>query len=662
MTPLLSVLDLEKHYGSRRLFEGVSFTVNAGDRVGLIGLNGSGKSTLLRVVVGAAMGSTVGGADPDDLPDMGEVRKARTLLLAYVPQEPHLDLASTVEGALRIGQGKHAATMERLDEVDLALDGASEADLDVLLEEQAMLHERLRRLGGWDVSHEVDAMADALELPPLDARIGTLSGGERRRVAIAQALLGHPDLLALDEPTNHLDPRAITWLEGWLASRVEALFLVTHDRTFLDRVATRILELDRGHVYAYEGNYTRYLEQQAERLAIEGKAEDRRSAYVRRELEWIRRKASAQRKKDHARVDRFESAVASKPASQDAAPGERIMRFRLPEGPRLGKTVLELRKVTRRSGPRVLFQDLDFSLLPGERVGIVGPNGAGKTTLIRTMLGQLPAEKGEVRIGSNTRFAYLDQGRIALDDDRTVIQEVADGNDFVEVGGESLHVRSFLRQLLFDDRTIDVPVGRLSGGERNRVMLAKLLRRGGNVLVLDEPTNDLDLQTLAVLEEALVEYPGAVLVVSHDRWFLDKVATSILAFEADGRVVRYAGNYGDWERQTGGTAKWARFVEGFDVAGGGVAGAPPPPQEQKAERANEAPRRKLTWKEKKELEGSEAAILAAEAKVAALEAELADPATYRAGGGKEKGRALDAARATVEALYARWSELSAVEG
>jgi ATP-binding cassette subfamily F protein uup len=633
MIPLLTVLGLQRSYGIRRVLDGVSFTIHRGDRVGIVGVNGSGKSTLMRVVVRA--GNTV---DPDDQPDAGEIRRARGLSLAYVPQEPRLPDGATVEEVLRAGLAAHAATVERLAAIEA---GLSQDPTDDGLEEQAALHARLERLGGWDLSHELAAIHHDFRLPPLGADVRGLSGGERRRVAIAQALLGRPDLLALDEPTNHLDLPAIDWLERWLAGRLDAVLLVTHDRTFLDRVATRILELDRGLVHAYDGNYSRFLEKQAERLAVEATQEEKRASFVRRELDWIRRGPAARTTKQQARIDRFEQAVAARP--EQAAPGSAAPTLVIPPGPRLGKTILETRKLRCTVGGRVLVRDLDLKLKAGDRIGIVGPNGVGKSTLLATLMGLRPPDGGQVEVGVNTRFTWLDQARSLLDDERTVLEEVAGDNAWVTVGEDTIHVRSFLRQLLFDDRTADVRVGRLSGGERNRVLLARMLRTGGNVLVLDEPTNDLDLQTLAVLEEALVAFPGCLLVASHDRWFLDEVATSILAFEEDGRLVRYEGGYGDWERR-----RPVRVRE---------AEAQVTPQATPVALA----KRRLSFQEKRELAELEAAIAGHEAQVARLERLLADPETYARLSGAEVGeqaKKLAAEQASLERAMERWVALS----
>ncbi len=611
MPAIVTVQEVDKAFGTRRVLAGASFAIHDKDRVGLLGVNGSGKSTLLRMI--ARAGTT---DDPAIEPDAGLITRMKGLRLEYVEQEPTLP-AGTIDAALRSAPGA--------DHFGAALDS------------------ELRGLGA------------AMALPAPDRDVSELSIGERRRVALARALLGQPDLLALDEPTNHLDARTIEWLEGRLGAMPGALVLVTHDRYFLDRVATRILELDRGRVHAYEGGYTRFLEKQAERLDNESVREQKRASFVRNELDWIRRGPQARGTKQKARIERFDAAVAARPGQNDAAPGVRKVSLELPTGGRLGKTILELRGVGRSAAGRVLFDDLTLIVKPGDRIGIVGPNGAGKTTLVRTMLGQLPAERGEVIVGQNTRFAFLDQGRADLRDDRTVLQEVADGNDHVVLESGAIHVRSFLRMMLFDDGFADTPVGALSGGERNRVQLAKLLRVGGNVLVLDEPTNDLDLMTLSVLEEALMEFPGCALVVSHDRWFLDRVATGILAFEPDvapGRVVFHEGNYSAYlaRRKQEGREREAAAA----ASAGAVAAAPA--------RVKTPVARKLSFKERQELEGMEATIHAAEAKVTELEAALADPTVYskRASEVPMLVAALETARGEVDRLYARWQELDAI--
>jgi ATP-binding cassette subfamily F protein uup len=584
LSAIVTVQDLRKSFGTRRVLAGVSFAVHERDRIGVIGANGSGKSTLLQLLVHAQE------------PDEGVITWRRDLALEYVPQEPRLELEATVAAAL-------------------TRDGVPE--------------------------HEMHTVSAALQLPPHDARIGRLSIGERRRVALARALLGKPDVLALDEPTNHLDAQTVEWLETRLAAWPGALIVVTHDRYFLDRVATRIVEIDRGKAFTYEGDYEEFLLSQAERLAIEAETEHQRASFVRREIEWIRRRPKARTTKAKARIDRFDAAVAAKPIGDDVrGPG---ITLELPTGPRLGGTIVELDRASRTLGGKVLFRDLTLVMKPGDRIGIVGPNGVGKTTLLKTMLGLEPPDSGAVTIGANTRSAYFEQGRSELRDELTVLEEVGDGYDYVELPTGRIHVRSFLRLLAFPDSVADTTIGKLSGGERNRVQLARLLRRGGNLLVLDEPTNDLDLPTLGALEQGLMSFPGCALIVSHDRWFLDRVATAILAFEGDGVVTLYEGSYSFYaERRV--TAKTS---------------AAPKEYAQREKRVRD---RKLTFKEKHELANMEATITAAEQAVAELEATLSDPGVFKDRGAEVQTLVtrLDAARAEVERLFARWQELEAI--
>jgi ATP-binding cassette subfamily F protein uup len=595
VTAILTVQGIEKRFGTRRVLNGASFAVHERDRIGMIGANGAGKSTLLEMVVHRAMG----GDDPTLLPDAGLVTWKRDLALEYVAQEPVLDPDATV--------------------------GASVA-----------------REGVAD--YEVDTIAAALELPPLTQRIGTLSLGERRRVALARALLGKADVLALDEPTNHLDATTVEWLETRLASWQGALIVVTHDRYFLDRVATRILEVDRGKVYSYEGDYAEFVMVQADRLAAEAESEYQRSSFIRREIDWIRRGPKARTTKAKARIDRFDAAVAAAPVADEKR--NDTMALRLPSGPRLGGTIVELSRVTKSLGGKLLFKDLTLVMKPGDRIGIVGPNGAGKTTLIKTILGQSPPDTGRVVVGSNTRPAYLEQGRSELRDELTVIEEVGDGYDYVDLPDGKIHVRSFLRMLAFPDTVSDTKVGQLSGGERNRVQLARLLRRGGNLLVLDEPTNDLDLPTLGALEEGLVHFAGCALIVSHDRWFLDRVATGILAFEGDGQVTLYEGSYSFYAERRPKQAGERAKRESKDNRAAKPVGA-----------------RKLSFKEARELEAIEDTIATAEARVATLEATLSDPGVFKDRPTEVQALIgeLDTARTEVERLFARWQELDALK-
>ncbi|HEU4729128.1 MAG TPA: ABC-F family ATP-binding cassette domain-containing protein [Kofleriaceae bacterium] len=597
MTAILTVQGLEKRFGTRRVLNGASFAVHERDRIGMIGANGAGKSTLLEIVVHRAMG----GDDPTLQPDAGLVTWKRDLALEYVAQEPVLD-----------GQASVGAAVAR----------------------------------GGVADHEIATIAAALGLPPLGQRIATLSLGERRRVALARALLGKADVLALDEPTNHLDAATVEWLEARLAAWPGALIVVTHDRYFLDRVATRILEVDRGKVYSYDGDYSEFVLIQAERLAAEAEAEYQRSSFIRREIDWIRRGPPARTTKAKARIDRFDAAVAAAPAIDDKRP--ETMALRLPSGPRLGGTIVELQRVTKSLGDKLLFKDLTLVMKPGDRIGIVGPNGSGKTTLIRALLGMVPPDAGQVVLGVNTRPAYLEQGRSELRDELTVLEEVGDGYDHIELPDGRVHVRSFLRMLAFPDSVADTQVGQLSGGERNRVQLARLLRRGGNLLVLDEPTNDLDLPTLGALEVGLLGFAGCALIVSHDRWFLDRVATAILAFEGDGKITLYEGSYTFYAERRPRPERARREPKDARAA------APRP--------AAPAGPRKLTFKEARELEAIEDTIATAEDRVKGLEATLSDPGVFKERPTEVQAliAELDAARAEVERLFARWQELDAI--
>ena len=602
MSALLTVQNLEKRFGTRNVLDGASFALHERDRVGMIGANGAGKTTLLKMLVQRATGQS---DDPALIPDEGLITWRKDLSIEYVAQEPAIHPEVTVAEAL---------TREDVAE------------------------------------YEIDTIADALQLPPRTARIGQLSGGERRRVALAHALLGRADVLVLDEPTNHLDTPTVEWLETRLAAWPGALIVVTHDRYFLDRVATRILEVDRGKVYSYEGDYAEFLLKQAERLSTEAEAEYQRVSFIRREIDWIRRGPPARTTKAKARIDRFDAAVAGAPVLDAQRPDALLLR--LPTGPRLGSTIVELDRAGRTLGGKLLFKDLTLVMKPGDRIGIVGPNGAGKTTLIRTILGVDPPDSGKVVVGSNTRPAYLEQGRTELRDELTVLEEVGEGYDFVELPDGKIHVRSFLRTMAFPDTIADTRVGQLSGGERNRVQLARLLRRGGNLLVLDEPTNDLDLPTLGALEEGLIAFPGCALIVSHDRWFLDRVATAILAFEGDGVVTLYEGSYSFYaERRPKAGAATAAVRDDKREAKGT---RPPPPKPTGP--------RKLTFKEKQELAGIEAAIHTAETRVTELEATLSDPAVFKDRPTEVQAliTALDAARHEVERLFARWQELDAL--
>ncbi len=633
---LLSARGLNKAYGAKTILAGVDLTLSAGDRVGLIGRNGTGKSTLVRILI-------------DDVEaDAGEIIRRRDLTIGSVDQNPDLTGFESVQAALLSGLARHQAVTAELHAVNERMETAEEAALIPLVERQAELSAEIERLGGWNLEHLADAMGDALRVPPKDRSPTSLSLGEQRRVALAMVLLSRPDVLILDEPTNHLDVTTIQWLQDHLTGYPGAILLVTHDRYFLDDVANRIVELDRGHLSAYAGNYTAYIVERAEREAQAARAEERRQSAIRSELKWVRRSAPARTTKQKARLERFDALVAARPA---AAEGEAVLH--IPHPPRIGKTILEIRGLKKAFGQRTLIDGLDLTLKKGDRIGIVGPNGAGKTTFVRMVLEQEPADAGTVKQGVNTKIVYADQARADLDDSNSVRQEVAGDNDQVFVGERAIPVPTFLDHLLFDDAAQRTPVGALSGGERSRVALAKSLREPGNLLILDEPTNDLDLNTLRVLEDALVRYPGCVLAISHDRYFLDRIATAVLAFEGHGRVVLYEGSYAMFrERQQ-------RPSE--DPPSPTKAAAPRPSAGPKP--SPKKPRTRRTFKQEQAFGRMETDIMEAEAAVMSLQDTVNDPAAIRELGPKMKDKLaeLEAAERRVEGLYAEWAVLSELE-
>jgi ABC transport system ATP-binding/permease protein len=622
---LISARGVSKIYGRRTVLEDVSITIDERDRVGLIGINGAGKSTLIRILLG------------QEDADGGEIQRKRGLTVRCVEQSPKLDPEQTVLEAVKSGLEKNAEVKRRLEQLMRKIDETEdEAQLAVLIEAQSLASDELDRAGGWNVEHRAEAAMSALSVPEGSRKIGTLSQGEMRRVALCAGLLSAPELLVLDEPTNHIDVRAIEWLEQTLVDYRGALLLVTHDRYFLDRVATRHAELDRGSLSLYEGNYSEYLVARAERDALEAKVEHKRRRAIENELQWVRRRAPARTTKQKARLERFDALVAARPKMNAGD-----VELRLPHPPRIGKTILELSGVSKSFGGPKLIDRLDLLLAKGDRLAIIGPNGAGKTTLLRMIIGELTPDEGTITHGLNTMVAYADQRRI-LDESNTVLEEVSGDSDFIHVGETAVPVHGFLSGLLFDGDAQRTKIAALSGGEKSRVALAKALRVTANLLILDEPTNDLDLGTLRVLEDALLAYPGCVLVVSHDRYFLDRVSTGALVFEGEGKVVRHEG---------GAMRHFDRLEE--EKA--------PAPKEVKPARVKAEGPRKLSFKEKRELEGMEAAILEAEAKVSALEAELSDPEAAKRLAQKmgAKIAELDAAKAEVDRLYARWAELEA---
>jgi len=514
----------------REILRGIYLSFFHGAKIGVLGANGAGKSTLLRIMAGV----------DDDF--LGEAFPADGLRIGYLSQEPGLDPAKDVRGNVEEGVAETRALLTRFEEVSTRLgEPLDDAQMEKLLEEQARLQDQIDAVNAWDLDRSVEMAMDALRVPPGDADVGKISGGERRRVALCRLLLQKPDMLLLDEPTNHLDAESVAWLERFLKEYPGTVVAITHDRYFLDNAAGWILELDRGHGIPWEGNYSSWLEQKQSRLAQEEKADVARQRTLERELEWVRMAPRARQAKSKARLQAYE-------AMADAPFVERLdkLEIAIPPGPRLGDLVVEAADLVKGYGDRALIDGLSFKLPRGGIVGVIGPNGAGKTTLFRMIAGQEKPDGGTLRVGDTVKLAYVDQSR-TLDANRTVWQEISDGAEVLEVGGRKLSSRAYVASFNFKGTDQQKTVGTLSGGERNRLHLAKTLKSGGNVLLLDEPTNDLDVDTLRALEDALLEFAGCAVVISHDRWFLDRIATHMLAFEDEGRLVWFEGNYADYE-------------------------------------------------------------------------------------------------------------------
>jgi len=523
---------LSKTYpGGREVLKDIWLSFLPGAKIGVLGLNGSGKSTLLRIMAGLDQDFT------------GEAWSSEGAKVGYLAQEPQLDPTKDVAANIKEGLGEIKALLDRFEAVSARFaEELSEDEMNALIAEQGDLQEKIEAVNGWELDRTIEIAMDALRCPPGDADVSTLSGGERRRVALCRLLLQKPDLLLLDEPTNHLDAESVAWLERFLAEYPGTVVTVTHDRYFLDDVAGWILELDRGRGIPYEGNYSGWLEQKQKRLEQEGKQEAARQRTLGRELEWVRQSPRARQAKSKARVSAYESLVA---ASREKAP--ETAQIVLPPGPRLGDLVIEAEHVAKAYGDRLLVEELSFRLPPGGIVGIIGPNGAGKTTLFRMIIGQEKPDKGSFRVGETVKLGYVDQSRDTLAPDKTVWQEVSGGNEEIDLGRRKMPSRAYCSLFNFRGTDQQKNVGQLSGGERNRVHLAKMLKASANVILLDEPTNDLDIDTLRALEEALIEFPGCAAIITHDRWFLDRIATHILAFEGDSRAVWFEGNYADYE-------------------------------------------------------------------------------------------------------------------
>jgi len=514
----------------RIILRDITLSFFPGAKIGVLGLNGSGKSTLLKIMAGV------------DKEIEGEARPQPGIKVGYLPQEPLLDESKTVRQVVGEGVGDVQNLIDRFNAIsDRFAEPMSDDEMNKLMEEQAKMQDRIDAVGGWELERKLEIAADSLRLPPWDAVVAKLSGGEKRRVALCRLLLSKPDMLLLDEPTNHLDAESVAWLEHFLEEYPSTVVAVTHDRYFLDNVAEWILELDRGHGIPWEGNYSSWLEQKAQRLAQEERQQDALTKSLKRELEWVRTNPKARQAKSKARLRRYEEL-----ASQEFQKRNETNEIYIPPGDRLGDLVIECKDVRKAFGDRLLIERLSFSLPAGGIVGIIGPNGAGKTTLFRMLIGVEKPDSGEIRVGPSVRLAYVDQSRQALNDKNTVWQEISGGLDLLKVGNYETSSRGYVGRFNFKGVQQQQFIGDLSGGERNRVHLAKVLKSGGNVLLLDEPTNDLDIETLRALEEALVAFPGCAVVISHDRWFLDRIATHILAFEGESQVIWFEGNYQEY--------------------------------------------------------------------------------------------------------------------
>ncbi len=514
----------------RIILRDISLSFFPGAKIGVLGLNGSGKSTLLKIMSGV------------DKDIEGEARAQAGIKVGYLPQEPLLDEAKTVREVVGEGVGDVQSLIDRFNAIsDKFAEPMSDDEMNKLMEEQAKMQDKIDAVGGWELERKLEIAADSLRLPPWDAVIGKLSGGEKRRVALCRLLLSKPDMLLLDEPTNHLDAESVAWLEHFLEEYPSTVIAVTHDRYFLDNVAEWILELDRGHGIPWQGNYSSWLEQKGLRLAQEERQQDALAKTLKRELEWVRTNPKARQAKSKARLQRYEEL-----ASQEFQKRNETNEIYIPPGERLGDLVIECKNVRKGYDDRLLIDSLSFNLPPGGIVGIIGPNGAGKTTLFRMLSGTEKPDSGEIRLGPSVKLAYVDQSRQALNDKNTVWQEISGGLDLIKVGNYETSSRGYVGRFNFKGVQQGQMIGELSGGERNRVHLAKVLKAGGNVLLLDEPTNDLDIETLRALEDALVAFPGCAVVISHDRWFLDRIATHILAFEGDSQVVWFEGNYQEY--------------------------------------------------------------------------------------------------------------------
>ena len=627
MPTIISASEVSVRYNDRAILDATTLGIQEGERLGLVGRNGAGKTTFLRILAGLQS------------PDSGEVARQRDLVVSYLPQDFMLDVTKSVEENIR--------------------DGAKPV-LDLIAEFESLPHDskrheelehRIGALEGWTLDQRIETAISHLNCPAADRRIDTLSGGEKRRVAMCRAIVSLPDFLILDEPTNHLDPESIEWVAEFLDEFHGTFLVVTHDRYFLDRVVKRMIELSDGKFFSHDGNYTDYLLDKAERQAADATVEHKRQMFLKKELAWVRQGPRAQRSKQKDRFERYYDT-----AAQAGPVIEEDIELVIPPPPQLGNRTVELSNLGMAIGGKKLFSGFSYTFENGQRIGVCGRNGLGKTTLLKAIIGQLPPTEGTVKTGQLTKFNYVDQGRLQLNEEHTVLDEVADGTEFVQWGDAKISVRSYLKRFLFSDDRITTLVKKLSGGERSRLLLARILKSGGNFLILDEPTNDLDLPTLRVLEEALIAFPGVVLVVSHDRYFLNRVCTDILAFEGDGKIHHSVGNY-DYYLEKKQKAAVAASRQSAAVLATNKSAALSRDAATKS-----AKPRKLSFKEQRELEGMEAQIHTVEAEVARIEGLFADPEFFRKHAAKvnQLTHDLEAAKANVTKLYSRWEALEAI--
>ncbi len=612
--------ELSLSIGRQTLYDNTEFSISSGERVGLVGRNGSGKSTLFRLITG------------EELPGGSSITRARELRVALLPQEFRLDGNRSIAENVAEGLAWFRGLQHKFE--TLSVNSPEHAAID----HQLMLHD------GWNLDNKLDLVLEKLGLTDRDRLCGTLSGGEQRRVALARAIVAEPDLLLLDEPTNHLDVGTVEWIENFLADYRGSCLFITHDRCFLDRISTRIVELSHGKFYSYQGSYADFLAAKAERETREDIAEEKRRSFLRSEIEWVRRSPKARLKRNLGRMKRFDEIAARSGPIRDSD-----MELLIPAASRLGNKTVELKNVSLSFGSRKIIDDFSFEFEPGSRIGLVGPNGIGKSTLLKIITGSLIPDRGEAVAAPTVEFNYIDQSRLVLDPEKSVLEEIGEGVENVQLGTEKISVWGYLKRFLFEDERINTKIKYLSGGERARLTLAKILKQGGNFLILDEPTNDLDLSSLRLLEEALLSYGGCLLVVSHDRYFLNRVCTGILTFDPGGKIVYTPGDYDyslEKRRERRAAAEPAPVRETTKPS---AAPSPAPARTP----------RKLSFKENRELEGMEEAVTAAEEKIAEIEACFGAPDFFEKYGSRsaELQRELDAARAEAARLYQRWEEL-----